>query len=196
MLATEIIDRFDARACLSREVGKACGVELAMAVELIAGRLRDGNKLLLCGNGGSMALCQHLAAEFTVRLKRNRKSIPAMALSADPVSLSAHANDLGYDTVFSRQIEAFGQFDDVLLLFTTSGRSRNLAMALDSGTHPRPDAIAFTGEDGLMVLGAQRCRLQVKVPSKDTQLIQEAHLALGHLLVQGVEDALYGPLKS
>ena len=163
---------------------------VAAAADLIATRFRAGGKLLLCGNGGSAADCQHLAAEFVSRLTRdvNRPALPAIALTTDSSYLTGYANDFGFDGVFARQIEALGTADDVLMAISTSGSSRNILAAVDAARHKRVAVVALLGEDGPL---GQLADVAVRVPSRDTQVIQQVHLAVEHLICQLVEQAMY-----
>jgi len=166
--------------------------DLSAAAELCATAIQSGGKLLFCGNGGSAAESQHLATEFVVRLssERNRKALPAIALTTDTSLLTACSNDLGFECVFSRQIEALMNRADVLFLLSTSGRSRNLIEAAKSA-HAR---------DGRTIglLGQARTELDsmldqaIHIPSSSSQRVQEAHLLCGHLLVEMIENRLRG----
>jgi D-sedoheptulose 7-phosphate isomerase len=172
-----------------RRTSEGAAEDLARASEVIAQALRGGGKVLLCGNGGSAAECQHLAAEFVNLLdrKRERPGLAAIALTTDGAVLSATANDRGYAEVFARQVEALGRPGDVLLALSTSGSSANIVQALATARTRNLTSILFTGEMGGTALA--HAHLVVRVPSPDTQHIQEAHLALGHALVASVECA-------
>jgi len=172
----------------------------AEAIAAAARRITDcvsaGGKLMLCGNGGSAADSQHLAAEFTSRLRSSmeRPGIPALALTTDTSFLTARANDYSFDEVFERLVDVWGRPGDVLIAITTSGNSRNLIRAV---THCRSKSIftiGLLGETG----GQLRTLvdLPILVPSNSTQHVQEAHIAIGHILCELVEDALYGSADS
>jgi D-sedoheptulose 7-phosphate isomerase len=190
----------DAIATIQHRLQLAADVTIAMArnhapavaaaADLITTRFRAGGKLLLCGNGGSAADCQHLAAEFVSRLTRdvNRPALPAIALTTDSSYLTGYANDFGFDGVFARQIEALGTADDVLMAISTSGSSRNILAAVDAARHKRVAVVALLGEDGPL---GQLADVAVRVPSRDTQVIQQVHLAVEHLICQLVEQAMY-----
>jgi len=163
---------------------------VAAAADLIATTFRAGGKLLLCGNGGSAADCQHLAAEFVSRLTKdvNRPALPAIALTTDSSYLTGYANDFGFDGVFARQIDALGSAGDVLIAISTSGSSRNILAAAEAARRKRVAVVALLGEDGPL---AQQADVAVRVPSRDTQVIQQVHLAVEHLICQLVERAMY-----
>jgi D-sedoheptulose 7-phosphate isomerase len=164
--------------------------EIARAAALIAESFQRGGKLLLCGNGGSAADCQHMAAEFVSRLTKEvaRPALPAIALTTDTSYLTAYANDFGFEGVFARQIEALGNAGDVLLAISTSGSSRNVLAAVDAARRKSIAVIALAGDGGPLAGGAD---VAIQVPSRDTQLIQQVHLAVEHLICQLVERALY-----
>jgi D-sedoheptulose 7-phosphate isomerase len=165
------------------------GTLVAMA-EQIALSLSKGGKLLLCGNGGSAADAQHLAAELLVRLQphRNRQSIPAISLVMDPSTMTACANDYGFEDVFSRMVEALGKPGDVLLGITTSGRSPNVIKALESAKERKIVTLGFLGSGGGKA--KDKCDLPLVVPSEDPGRIQEIHITAGHILMGLIEDIL------
>jgi D-sedoheptulose 7-phosphate isomerase len=144
-----------------------------------------GGKALIAGNGGSAADAMHLAEELVVRFQKNRRALPAMAL-LDPTALTCAANDFGYDCVFSRQIEAFGQEGDVLIVFTTSGNSANILKALQAAGQRRLITAAFLGNDGGKAKSL--CDLPLIVPSPVTARVQEGHKILYHSLCEWVDQ--------
>ena len=164
---------------------------LLAAADVVTACFRNGGKLLLCGNGGSAADCQHLAAEFTSRLSADfeRPALPALALTTDTSFLTAYANDFGFDGVFARQIQAFGKPHDVLIGISTSGNSRNVVLAVEAAQALGMATIALTGHGGIL---REMADVAIPVPSTVTQFIQEAHLACEHMLCHLVERALYG----
>ena len=164
--------------------------EIARAAAMVPESFQRGGKLLLCGNGGSAADCQHLAAEFVSRLSKDvaRPGLPAIALTTDTSYLTAYANDFGFDGVFARQIEALGTAGDVLLAISTSGSSRNVLAAADAARRKAIAVIALVGDGGPL---AGTADIAIQVPSRDTQLIQQVHLAVEHLICRLVEQALY-----
>ena len=159
-------------------------------IQLMAERckeaLKAGNKVLFCGNGGSAADAQHLAAELIGRFQKERRSLASIALTTDTSILTAVANDYGYDEVFARQVEGLGRSGDVLIGISTSGNSANVVKAAlkarDTGMH----TIAFTGEGGGKLNDI--CDITFAVPSKVTARIQEMHIMVGHIICELVEE--------
>ena len=164
--------------------------DIAAAGRLLVTCLRDGGKVLLCGNGGSAAEAQHLAAELVGRFSGPRRALPALALTTDAAVVTALANDFGYEHVFARQIEAHGQPGDVLVAISTSGQSANTVRALEVARARGLRTIALLGRDG----GAMRklADLALLVGEQDTARIQEAHVFIVHALCAVVEAALVG----
>ena len=148
--------------------------------------LKDGKKIIFFGNGGSAADAQHLAAELVVRYRINRPALAGLALTTDTSVLTAHSNDFGYDTVFSRQVEALAQPGDVVLGISTSGTSKNVLLGLRAANQRGCITIAFTGETGADC--AAEARLSFKAPSAITARVQECHLLIGHLLCDIAEQ--------
>jgi len=187
--------RWDIRAQLmecvavQRRTAECCDEMILAAARLIAESLAQGGKLMLCGNGGSAADCQHIAAELVGRMDgRQRPALPALALTTDTSALTALANDFGYETVFRRQVEALGQPGDVLVAISTSGRSDNVLHAVAAARSLGVSSVALTGEGGGPLAGL--ADIGVRVPSSDTQRIQEAHIAIGHVICYLVERLL------
>ncbi len=187
---TTIQHRLQLAADVTLAMAEHHAPSVAAAAELIAGSFRARGKLLLCGNGGSAADCQHLAAEFVSRLTKdvNRPALPAIALTTDSSYLTGYANDFGFDGVFARQVDALGSAGDVLMAISTSGSSRNILAAAEAAKRKRLAVVALLGEDGPLAAVAD---VAIKVPSRDTQLIQQVHLAVEHLICQLVERAMY-----
>ena len=171
---------------------ESCLTQTAKAVELIVASLRNRGKLLLCGNGGSAADAQHLAAEMAIRLSHDieRPGLPALSLATDSSVLTAGGNDIGFDNVFSRQVEALGHPEDVLIAISTSGNSPNIVKALQIAKEKNIKCIGLLGNTG------GKCRdlvdIPIIIPSESTQRIQEAHITLGHIMIELVERELYG----
>jgi D-sedoheptulose 7-phosphate isomerase len=165
-------------------------VDIARAAAIITESFRGGGKLLLCGNGGSAADCQHVAAELVNRLNKDceRRALPALALTTDTSCLTAYANDYGFEGVYARQVEAFGTAGDVLLAISTSGSSPNVLAAADVARARGIAVVALLGETGRLAGAAD---VAIQVPSRDTQLVQQVHLAVEHLLCELVERALF-----
>ena len=163
---------------------------LLEAGDVITNSISNGGKLLLCGNGGSAADAQHLAAEFLIRLTSeiNRESIPALSLAQDTSTLTACINDYGSDEVFKRVFSALSAKGDILLAITTSGNSKNIIETLKLARERGIYSVGFLGNDGGMALSY--CDTAFIVPSKITARIQESHITAGHALLQYVEDSL------
>ncbi|MEW6516986.1 MAG: D-sedoheptulose 7-phosphate isomerase [candidate division FCPU426 bacterium] len=164
---------------------------LVKAAELISASLKQGGKLLICGNGGSAADAQHYATELVARLyQRERPAMAAIALTTDTSALTALANDYGFEKVFSRQVEALGKPGDVLLGLSTSGNSANVLAAMDEARRLKMKVVVFTGQGGKM---AQQADVVLSVASANTMRIQEIHLALGHILCRLIEEQMFPP---
>jgi phosphoheptose isomerase len=161
---------------------------VAKAADLIEESLRAGNKLLVCGNGGSAADASHFATEFVVRFTKDRPAYPAICLSGDGGLLTAAGNDYGFDEVFARQVAAFGLQGDVLICLTTSGKSRNVERALEEAKAHNLKTIVFLGRDGGSTIGMGDVDLLVR--SDSTARIQEAHQLLLHVLCETIESRL------
>jgi D-sedoheptulose 7-phosphate isomerase len=162
----------------------------AEVAERIIRAFRSGNKLLLFGNGGSAADAQHIAAELVGRYYLDRPALSAQALTVDTSSLTAIGNDYAYDQIFSRQIEAFGRAGDVAIGISTSGNSRNVIEAIRAAKRKGIVTVGMTGEiGGQLKAEVDYC---ICIPSRDTPRIQEAHILVGHILCELVEQALFG----
>jgi|TARA_B110000438_G_scaffold303163_1_gene363463 D-sedoheptulose 7-phosphate isomerase len=163
---------------------------LEQSGNVLAGSIQKGGKLMICGNGGSAADAQHLAAEFLIRLTSdvNRQGIPAITLAQDPSTMTACINDYGPDNIFQRVLQALAKPNDVLLAITTSGNSSNIIQTLKSANDLGLYTIGFLGNGGGEAL--QYCDSAFIVPSKTTARIQESHITAGHALLQYVEDVL------
>jgi D-sedoheptulose 7-phosphate isomerase len=160
------------------------------AGQLICETLKGGHKILLCGNGGSAADAQHMAAELVGRYERERRAFPAIALTTDTSALTALSNDYGYEEVFARQVEALGVSGDLLIAISTSGRSPNIVKAADQARAIGCKTIALTGAPGEPL--AAHCDLAVVVPSNRTSRVQEAHITIGHIWCEMVDANLAG----
>jgi D-sedoheptulose 7-phosphate isomerase len=171
------------RALLQSQLG-----EIERAGELIRNTLNQGGKLLLCGNGGSAADAQHIAAELVGRYELHRRAWPAIALTTDTSALTAISNDYGYEGVFARQVEALACPGDILLALSTSGTSPNVIRAVETAQRLGCKTIALTGGSGGPL--ASLCDLTVVVPSVRTSRIQEAHITIGHLWCELIEAGL------
>ena len=178
-------------ASLNRQVADGQSAEIVAMARIIADAFESGRKLLICGNGGSASDAQHLATELTIRYRSsvNRKALPAIALCADTSALTAGANDLGYDQVFARLVEAYGVAGDVVLGISTSGNSTNVYNALERGRALGLHALALLGGNGGAVKGVSD--LSVIVPySGAADRVQECHIVIGHVIVDCIERML------
>lgn len=169
-----------------------CKSETLKAVDIIAGAFRNSNKMLLCGNGGSAADCQHIATEFVIRLSHHiqRPALPALALTTDTSNLSAGGNDIGWENVYARSIEAFGNNGDILLAISTSGNSPNIIKAVEMAHKKGMIVIGLLGGAGGKL--KDLVDLPIVIPSSNTQRIQEGHITIAHIVCELVEDELYG----
>ncbi len=162
--------------------------ELVRVAGVLSRCIHDGGKILLCGNGGSAADSQHMATELTVRYLAERRAIPAIALTTDTSALTAAGNDLGFEQVFSRQVEALGNAGDVLIAISTSGTSPNVLRAVKTARERRLVTVALTGESGGELAAA--ADHWIGVPSRHTPRVQEALLVAEHLLCEAVEASV------
>jgi phosphoheptose isomerase len=167
---------------------------IARAAEVMRDAVLAGKKVLLCGNGGSAADAQHIAAELVGRFVIERRPLPAIALTTDTSALTAIANDYGYEHVFSRQVDALGAEGDVLIAITTSGTSKNVIAAADVARARGMKVIGLTGARGAAFVAS--CDAGVAVPSLVTARIQECHIAIGHLLCEAIDEAFAPSLIS
>ncbi|CAN5854790.1 D-sedoheptulose 7-phosphate isomerase [soil metagenome] len=162
---------------------------VAKSVEALLKAFRSGNKVLFCGNGGSAADAQHLAAEFSGRFYTDREALPAEALHVNTSYMTAVANDYSYDVVYSRMVQGIGRNGDVLVGLSTSGNSVNIIKAFEVAKAKGMTTIGFTGSTGGKMKDS--CDLLINVPSTDTPRIQESHILLGHIICQLVEEQYF-----
>ncbi len=162
--------------------------QIEQAAKAIEQCLRAGNKLLVCGNGGSASDAAHLATELVVRFAKERRAYPAICLTGDGGLLTAAGNDYGFDEIFARQVAAFGVPADLLICLTTSGKSKNVRRALEEAKSRKLKTIAFLGRDGGSTIGI--ADVDLLVASDSTARIQEAHKLLLHVLCETVESRL------
>jgi len=161
-------------------------LDIETASTIIVDSLKNGNKILLCGNGGSAADAQHIAAELTGRYKTERRGLPGIALTTDTSALTAIGNDYGYDRVFDRQVESLANKGDVIIGISTSGNSKNVVSALKLGQELGCKTIGFTGRDGGTMNNV--CDINLVVPSDNTPRIQEMHILFGHTICQIIDN--------
>jgi len=162
--------------------------QVESATDLIEQCLRAGNKLLVCGNGGSASDAAHFATELVVRFTKDRPAYPAIALAGDGGLLTAAGNDYGFDEIFARQVAAYGKENDLLICLTTSGKSKNVVRALEEAKTRKLKTIALLGRDGGSTIGLADVDLLVRCDS--TARIQEAHKLLLHVLCEALESRL------
>lgn len=148
--------------------------------------LKSGHKILLCGNGGSAADAQHIAAELCGRYKRERRGLSGIALTTDTSTLTSIGNDFGFDSIFERQVDALAREGDVLIGISTSGRSSNVLRALSLARELGCKTIGLSGRDGGVM--SELCDINIIVPSEDTPRIQEMHIMIGHIICQALDD--------
>ena len=188
---TAIRELFDESARAKRIFLEENADALERAIDVVAGAFAAGRKLLLFGNGGSAADAQHIAAEFVGRFLRERRALPAIALTTDTSALTAIANDYGYDEVFARQVRALGTRGDVALAISTSGRSASVLRAVDACREIGVTTIGLTGGDGGTLAGSIDVSLRVSA-SRISARIQETHILVGHVICELVDRRLFG----
>lgn len=167
---------------------KALAPDVARAADIVIDALRAGRAIYFCGNGGSAADAQHLAAELSGRFLKNRRALPGVALTTNSSALTAIGNDFGYDEVFSRQLDGVAHEGDVLVSLSTSGNSANVVKAVDVARTHGMKTIALTGERDSAL--SAKCDVCLKVPSAATPRIQEMHIVVGHLICELAENAV------
>lgn len=188
----EIARRHFARSIEVKEaVAENCTADITRAAQILIETLNAGGKIMLCGNGGSAADCQHISAEFTSVLSQDfvRPGLAAIAMTTDTSFITANANDFGFEGIFERQVQALGREGDCVIGISTSGNSKNVLCALKYARERNIKTIALTGGSGGQM--ADIADVAVKVPSADTQHIQESHIAIGHILCALVEFGLF-----
>lgn len=185
---TTLATRAIAQSAANFEKLKGQAGDIARAGEVIIAALRTGHAIYFCGNGGSAADAQHLAAELSGRFLKNRRPLPGVALTTNSSALTAIGNDFGFDEVFSRQLEGVGKPGDVLLSLSTSGNSPNVVKAVESARILGMRTIGLTGESDSAM--SAKCEICLKVPSPATPRIQEMHILVGHILCEMAENAV------
>jgi D-sedoheptulose 7-phosphate isomerase len=188
---TVIKDSIQDHIELTKKLLEESQESIMRAAQQLLTTVKKGGKILLCGNGGSAADAQHIATELVVRLKTtsNRPAIAAQALTVDTSTLTASANDYGFDYIFSRQIEALGRLGDTLIAISTSGNSTNVIEAVNMAHEKGLYVIGFLGEDGGKL--KKLVDLPILISSKDTARIQEAHELIGHIICEILERSLF-----
>ena len=182
-----ILNEFKKHIAVSSKTMEAISDLIEIAANICINSLKNGNKILLIGNGGSAADAQHIAAEIIGRYKEERKGLPAIALTTDSSVITSISNDFGYLSVFTRQVEALANKDDVLITISTGGSSPNIISALKLAKELDCRTIGFSGKDG----GAfnDLCDVNLVVASNDTPRIQEMHILIGHTICQLIDNA-------
>ena len=183
-----IQDAFEEHAEVMDAAAEILAAPLRACIDLTTSCLRSGHKVMVCGNGGSAADAQHLATELVCRFAFDRRALPALALTTDTSALTAIANDLGFDRVFARQVEALAESGDLLIAISTSGRSPNVIEAARQARAVGCSVVAMTGADGNKL--AELADLALAAPSANVARIQEVHAVVIHILVESVEAAL------
>ncbi len=190
MSPTNIEDQLRVHTRIMEQTVKDCSQTIGEIASSLVECFRQGNKVMFCGNGGSAADSQHIAAEFVNRFRMSRPALPAMALTVDTSILTSIANDSSFDFTFSRQVEALSKPGDILAALSTSGASPNILKALEAAGKQQVKRIGFTGEKGGETM-APLCDLCLVVPSADPPRIQEVHEFLWHVLCDIVEEELF-----
>jgi D-sedoheptulose 7-phosphate isomerase len=186
-----IIDSLNESAETKLNIKEKLTEEILRAVDLLVKCFQGNNKLLLCGNGGSAADCQHIATELVIRLSHHiqRPALPAIALTTDTSNLTAGGNDIGFENVFARSIEGLGNKGDVLLAISTSGNSPNVVKAVEMAHKKEMTVIGFLGGSGGKL--ASLVDLPIIIPSNNTQRIQEGHITVAHIVCELTENKLF-----
>jgi D-sedoheptulose 7-phosphate isomerase len=186
-----VIDEIEASIDVKRRTIEMQASIIVAIAERIVETFRRGGKLLLCGNGGSAADAQHIAAEFVSRFRRERRGLPAIALTTDTSILTAISNDYGYERVFARQVEALGRPGDMVIGISTSGLSASVITAMRAARDGGMATVGFTGASGGMLV--DNVDLCLCVPSHNTARIQEVHITVAHVVCEIVERTLFEP---
>jgi len=192
-MSNRILGHFRESAELKIQAASVLAQPIAQAVELMFMALSNGNKILACGNGGASAHAQYFAAALIGRFERERLPLPAMALGADAAVLTALGNDAGFAEVYSKQVQAFGQPGDVLLVIASSGDTANISAAVDTALEREMRVVALTGRDG-GAIGKQisDADVHICVPHERAARVEEVHLLTIHCLCDGIDVALFG----
>jgi len=180
-----ILNNFEEHLAVVNKTKDTLHLVINDACELIYNSLQNGKKIILCGNGGSAADAQHIAAEFTGRFVKERKALPAIALTTDTSALTAIGNDYGFDKIFERQVEALALPGDILIGISTSGNSKNVINAFKKANEIGCITIGLTGNDGGII--SQICKTNVIIPSSITARIQEMHILIGHIFCSYID---------
>jgi len=187
-----ITDSLNESAETKQKILQHCKDDILRAVDILTKTFKNNNKLLLCGNGGSAADCQHIATELVIRLSHHikRPALPAIALTTDSSNLTAGGNDIGFNNIFARSVEGLGNKGDVLLAISTSGNSENVLRAVKKAKEKEIKVISLLGGSGGKLKDI--VDLSVIIPSSNVQRIQEGHITVAHIICELVEEELYG----
>jgi len=187
-----ITDSLNESAETKQKILQHCKDDILKAVEILINTFQNNNKLLLCGNGGSAADCQHIATELVIRLNHHikRPALPAIALTTDSSNLTAGGNDIGFDNIFARSVEGLGNKGDTLLAISTSGNSENVLRAVNKAKEKEIKVIGLLGSGGGKIKDI--VDLPVIIPSSNVQRIQEGHITVAHIICELVEEELFG----
>ena len=174
----------------------ALGADIELSANEMANTVHAGGKLLICGNGGSAAAAMHFSSELINKLEMQRPALAAIALNTDVATITSIANDMSYQHIFSRQIEALGRENDILIVFTTSGHSSNISLAIEMAQQLKMRVIALTGKTGGAVAEQLTPQdIELRVPNNQTTRIQEVHGLIIHCLCDLIDQQLFGELK-
>ena len=186
-----IVDSLKESSEVKLKIESSCKAEILLAVQTLSQAYKNKNKLLLCGNGGSAADCQHIATELMIRLNHNinRPALAAIALTTDTSNLTAGGNDIGFENVFARNVEGLGNEGDVLLAISTSGNSGNIVKAVEKAHQKKMFVIGLLGGTGGKLKGL--VDLPIVIPSVNIQRIQEGHITVAHIICELVEMELF-----
>lgn len=186
-----IQDQLEESAATKKKMFDSCAGDILKAIDAIINAYNNKKKVLLCGNGGSAADAQHIATELVIRMnKADRPPLAAIALTTDSSMLTAGGNDIGFENVFARQVEALGNTGDILIAITTSGKSENVNRAITTAKQRGLTVIGLLGKDG----GASKdlADISIIIPSSDTQRIQEGHITVAHIICGVLENEMFG----
>ncbi len=187
-----ITDSLKESSEIKLKIEKECKADLLKAIDMMSAAYKNGKKVLLCGNGGSAADCQHIATELMIRLNHDikRPALAAIALTTDTSTLTAGGNDIGFENVFARGVEGLGNNSDILIAISTSGNSVNVIKAVEKAKEKGMKAIGFLGGTGGKL--KDKVDLPIIIPSANVQRIQEGHITIAHIICELTELELYG----
>jgi len=192
-ISLNIEKMFDDSIATKQAAKKSLIEPLTDAVNLLVNTLKNGNKTLVCGNGGSAADSQHFAAELICRFELERPSLPSIALTTDTSAMTAISNDYSYNEVFARQVSGLGQQGDALIAISTSGNSENVIRAIEVAHEQQMNVIALTGKDGGKIASLLKDNdVEIRVPTESTARTQEVHILTLHCLCDQIDQQMFG----